>query len=253
MLATPTLFSIQSYMPQRPSPLSPRSANAGYFQAQPLFFGMSGSENESTKPSKISTYAQRQIKPTPFSSRNRDEQRERRRDLFLKRVEQTRDDKKWEGRSEEILRCDHFSQQRRWKEVHESQVNSDVNVWEAQFEEPTSTASMQYDPAHPQSSFQIYSDPQLDEVDLVAQQEQLEIQEWSEFLAQRSTPAGEAHFEEQHADNSQMTDYDDDEYDSVFMELIDQQLMPDEQQQQSQHQQEQEQQHHDDADMDLSS
>jgi hypothetical protein len=62
---------------------------------------MSGSENDSTD-SKSSKYAQRQIKPTPFSGRTRDEHRERRRDLFLKRVDQTRDDKRWEGRSEEV-------------------------------------------------------------------------------------------------------------------------------------------------------
>lgn len=63
---------------------------------------MADQENAYAQTQKQSEYSKREIKPTPFSNRNRDQQRERRRDMFLKRVEQTRDDKRWEGRSEHV-------------------------------------------------------------------------------------------------------------------------------------------------------
>jgi hypothetical protein len=118
----------------------------------------------------------------------------------------------------------------------------------AQIEEPDSTPITPFEPTQMQSSFQIYSDPEVDEVDVVAQQEQLELQEWAEFLAQTNMATGEAR-PEHHDNHSQMTDYDDDEYDSVFMELIDRKPAP-----QNHHQhQPQHQQPHGDTEMDLSS
>lgn len=97
-------MSPQPYVPYSSSPLSSRSANvnAAFLPSQSLFAGMTDSENNSTNTPKSVAYAQRQARPTAFTSRTRDEQRERRRDLFLKRVHQTRDDKRWEGRREEV-------------------------------------------------------------------------------------------------------------------------------------------------------
>lgn len=74
------------------------------------------------------------------------------------------------------------------------------------------------------SGFQTYSEFPLDEVDIVARQEQLEIQEWAEFLAQpnpsHTRPQSESRLDIKN--HSQSTEYDDDGYDLAFMEIIDQ-------------------------------
>lgn len=46
-------------------------------------------------------FSKRVVRPNPLL-KGRDEQRERRRDLFMKKVEQGRDDKRWEGRSDQV-------------------------------------------------------------------------------------------------------------------------------------------------------
>jgi hypothetical protein len=60
----------------------------------------SGSDNESVTP-----FSKREIKSNPVMKKarqTRDETRERRRDLFMKKIEQGREDKQWKGRSEQV-------------------------------------------------------------------------------------------------------------------------------------------------------
>lgn len=82
------------YTPPRSSPLSERSVNV----APRLFdFNMS-----SPPPSdKKSPTPQRAYKPNPLVQ-TRDAATKRRRDMFFKRVQNSREDKKWESRGEQV-------------------------------------------------------------------------------------------------------------------------------------------------------
>lgn len=103
MLATPSPFYNPPFLPSRPSPLSPRSANV-FSPLTPVAFtfGMTGSENQESKAQTFIPYSQRAVRANPFANRNADEQRERRRNMFLRRVEQAREDKRWQGRTDQV-------------------------------------------------------------------------------------------------------------------------------------------------------
>jgi hypothetical protein len=67
----------------------------------------SGSENETP-------FAKRDIKSNPVMKKARltpDEARERRREMFMKKVERGREEKQWKGRSEQVCLCDAFLDQ----------------------------------------------------------------------------------------------------------------------------------------------
>ncbi|KAF2665310.1 hypothetical protein BT63DRAFT_61230 [Microthyrium microscopicum] len=209
MLATPPPILSQTYLPPRPSPLSPRSTNTLNFSfnhaAQPIYFGMTDtSENAFSRPHKQSTYSQRTIKPTPFSNRNPDEQRERRRDMFLRRVEQTRDDKRWQGRSEHIMRTSYFAERHNFKLNILREAPDDVDV-----------AMVEEDAA----SFELPE--MMDEllVDEVERQEQMELQELL-ALAEQGHREDESMETESMETQTASSDYDEEEYDSIFMEFI---------------------------------
>jgi hypothetical protein len=101
MLLTPFLSSppqqqhYTPYTPPRSSPLAERSANA----APRLFDFSMVSPSEGKKPS----MPQRAYKPNPVMQ-TRDAATKRRRDMFFKRVQNGRDDKKWEARGEKVTR-----------------------------------------------------------------------------------------------------------------------------------------------------
>ena len=88
--------SPHDHLPLRPSPLSPRSANAC---PRPQFFTMSNAK--STRLGSQSDFAKRQIKPNPIL-KSKDEQRNQRRNRFLKQVSDSRDDKRWQNRTEQV-------------------------------------------------------------------------------------------------------------------------------------------------------
>ncbi|KAF2399124.1 hypothetical protein EJ06DRAFT_583086 [Trichodelitschia bisporula] len=102
-----------AYMPPRPSPLSPRSANnctsPAYVMSKPIF-DMGSSSRPENAP-----FAKRAIKANPLM-RSRDDTKTRRRDMFMKKVERGRDDGRWEQRRDQILRSDYIAEQRRWEE-----------------------------------------------------------------------------------------------------------------------------------------
>jgi hypothetical protein len=81
------------YTPPRSSPLSERSANV----APRLFdFSMASQSNANKSPT-----PQRAYKPNPVMQ-TRDAATKRRRDMFFKRVQNGREDKKWEARGEQV-------------------------------------------------------------------------------------------------------------------------------------------------------
>jgi len=99
MLLTSTYYShmpaqhYATHAPVRSSPLRERSANAG---AGLFDFSMEPQTSE-----KQSAQLQRTYKANP-AMQTRDAATKRRRDLFFKRVQDNREDKKWESRGEQV-------------------------------------------------------------------------------------------------------------------------------------------------------
>ncbi|KAF2840784.1 hypothetical protein M501DRAFT_1001822 [Patellaria atrata CBS 101060] len=94
MIAATSIFTPVTYLPQRPSPLSPRSTNVLCLPFSPLM--------ADAKKSSINVpFSKRPIKANPIMH-TRDEMRERRRDLFLKRVQQDREEKRLEQRGDRV-------------------------------------------------------------------------------------------------------------------------------------------------------
>lgn len=113
------------YIPPRPSPLSPRSANVypprkawnretmskentvdnqlskPAPQASSSSLQSASNANRTRKNTPPAFALRGGAKPNPLMRKEGD-QRERRRDLFMKKVQTGREDKRWEGRSEQV-------------------------------------------------------------------------------------------------------------------------------------------------------
>lgn len=66
---------------------------------------MSKSTTSSSDSENATPFSKRAVKSNPLFAEKRrspDEQRERRRDIFMKKVEQGREDKKWAGRTDQV-------------------------------------------------------------------------------------------------------------------------------------------------------
>ena len=106
MLASPfyaqqTPLYQREFLPKIPSPLSPRSANIhGNGTTRPIF--MSDDLNKPQSPSPV-PYAKRVIKRAPVVSQ--DALKERRRGMFLKKVREGREDKRFEKHGEDVSIC----------------------------------------------------------------------------------------------------------------------------------------------------
>jgi len=94
MLATSTFYPQHHHMPSRPSPLSERSVNAA---PHAFHFSMPTPVQDEKKH----LVPQRAYKPNPIVQ-TRDAATKRRRDMFFKRVQKGRDDKKWDARGEQV-------------------------------------------------------------------------------------------------------------------------------------------------------
>lgn len=60
-------------------------------------------------------HPQKRVTQNPLLQRKPNEEQDRRRQIYLNKVRQTSDDKKWEARSEQILRADFLSRQKQWE------------------------------------------------------------------------------------------------------------------------------------------
>lgn len=94
-------YQQREFLPKIPSPLSPRSANiyggSGNPQ-QPIF--MSDGQSQQSKPPEHVPYSKRAIKRAPAVSQ--DALKERRRGMFLKKVREGREDKRFERHGEDV-------------------------------------------------------------------------------------------------------------------------------------------------------
>ncbi|KAF2692188.1 hypothetical protein K458DRAFT_240106, partial [Lentithecium fluviatile CBS 122367] len=194
------------YTPSRPSPLSERSANA---LPHAFTFSMASSMQDEKK---LVTAPQRAYKPNPVVL-TRDAATKRRRDMFFKRVQREREDKKWDSRGEQIQRLDYFSDHKRWeaeKAREAPQVEDYIIEEEVADELPSSYTSR--DALQPER--------EAEEAEYIIAQEEYELQELI------------ASMEEQQETASQHYGSDDEDYDSIFMECAsatDTQLQPQEQ------------------------
>ncbi|KAH3969852.1 hypothetical protein HBH64_151750 [Parastagonospora nodorum] len=205
MLLTSSFFSMppqqqyhSPYTPPRSSPLSERSANV----APRLFdFSMASQWNDKKSPT-----PQRAYKANPVIQ-TRDAATKRRRDMFFKRVQNGREDKKWEARGEQIQQLDFVSERKRWEAEKARQApKEDDNMVEQIIEDaplPDWTSPL------PQSTHEMI------EADYIAAQEEYELQQMI------------AAMEEQDQENdaaSQHFGSDDEDYDQLFMDCaVDQQ------------------------------
>ena len=106
--ASPFQYPYQSqnqtfYQPSRPSPLSERSANV--LSRAPIFNSTMASQPQPQHEKKSVPVSvpvpQRQHKPNPVMQ-TRDQATQRRRDMFFRRVQKDREDRKWNARGEQV-------------------------------------------------------------------------------------------------------------------------------------------------------
>ncbi|KAF6238202.1 hypothetical protein HO173_003836 [Letharia columbiana] len=96
------------FLIRKPSPLAPLNPNAC-----PRFYHQMTSAGGTS--SDTSEYSYKRAAQYPLLQRKPTEEQDRRRQVFLKKVRQVSDDKKWGFRSEQILRKDFLSKQREWE------------------------------------------------------------------------------------------------------------------------------------------
>ncbi|KAF1829010.1 hypothetical protein BDW02DRAFT_574386 [Decorospora gaudefroyi] len=164
-LYTPPMPRYTAYTPPRSSPLSERCTNK---MARP----------------------QRAFKPN-LVMQTRDAATKRRRDMFFKRVQNAREDKKWEERREQIQQLDFVSEHKRWEaeKARQAPPENDDMVDET------------FDDA-------VLLENATAEVDYVAAQEEYELQQLVASM-------------EQHDDaRSQHYGSDEEDYDEIFMECV---------------------------------
>ncbi|KAF1934682.1 hypothetical protein EJ02DRAFT_363145 [Clathrospora elynae] len=184
---TPTMPHYSAYTPPRSSPLSDRSANA----ASRLFDFSMSSPSEKKPP-----LPHRAFKANPVMQ-TRDAATKRRRDLFFKRVQNNREDKKWESRGDQIQQLDFVSERKRWKaeKARQAPPENDETVGELDATLPELPSNA---PQH---------DPEMTEADYVAAHEEYELQQLIASMEQESDT------------KSQHFGSDDEDYDSLFMEF----------------------------------
>ncbi|QDS76423.1 hypothetical protein FKW77_004213 [Venturia effusa] len=235
------------YLPPRPSPLSPRSANVyPPRRARVVDETMSkhhSLENQYPKPtSQIPSFSSSSLVPSSDANKTRKnappafalrggakpnplmrkggDQRERRRDLFMKKVQMGREDKRWEGRSEQILRSDYILEQRRW-ENERARSAPQLDIYEDEEDESPPPSSMNMFMDETRSTPHPVPHQIDDEVDTIAQFEQQELEDLLALAADEEVSAMNTHMEEVDVPSSP-TRYgsDEEDYDDIFMEMV---------------------------------
>ncbi|KKY27355.1 hypothetical protein UCDDS831_g00757 [Diplodia seriata] len=227
-----------AYMPSRSSPLAPRHSNV--VRRQPLAPTTNTSHNVFTfsmdSASKPSTPAppQRSVKPNPLIQKTAgDAGRERRRDMFLKKVANDRDERRWAGRAEQIERLDHMKQQRRWQQrleqsaprIPEPSDDDEEQDEDAENRDPMLGSSQMsavgvpsvFDNYVRSSPLQtVWSQNPEAEVEAVAQQEDEELRALLAMMEEDERLANA------NGDDAASQHYasDDDEYDNIFSEYL---------------------------------
>ncbi|KAF3011258.1 hypothetical protein E8E13_011666 [Curvularia kusanoi] len=182
-----------THAPIHSSPLRERSPNAG---AGLFDFNMASqnSENQTKQP-------QRAFKANPLLQ-TRDAATKRRRDMFFKRVQNNREDKKWESRGDQLQQLDFVSERKRWesKKAQEAPTEDDVD------EELLSDATL---PSLSSSAPQ--PELHMTEADYLLAQEEYELQQLIASMEQDQD-------QDQGSVSQQHFGSDDEDYDQIFMD-----------------------------------
>ncbi|KAF2872403.1 hypothetical protein BDV95DRAFT_606019 [Massariosphaeria phaeospora] len=142
----------------------------------------------------------RAYKPNPIVQ-TRDVATQRRRDMFFRKVQNDRDNKKWQARGDQLQRLDYISDQKRWEAEKARQAPEVVDHYLD--DEVLDDAMSSYTPSGtPQAT---------DEEDYILAQEEYELQ-------QLITSMEEEQDNQEHT--SQHYGSDDEDYDQLFMECI---------------------------------
>ncbi|WPG98271.1 pentatricopeptide repeat-containing protein, chloroplastic [Acrodontium crateriforme] len=216
------LSASHNFLPPVPSPLSPRSINV--YGRRSLGF-MSSPDHKLTsdrnppqtraRDDSSIPFAKRPVKKAPSTKQN--ELQERRRGLFLKKVRDGRDDKRFEARGEDMMRLDFVRQQRQWEaeRARDAPWMAAYGPDEDENEEdlPTSSGAMQLSRLNSQTPLA----EEEEEVEEVVQMEDQELEALLSFMP--------ANGDEEMNDQELRSDHvwsDDDDYDDLFSEFMDQ-------------------------------
>ncbi|KAJ8112501.1 hypothetical protein OPT61_g5135 [Boeremia exigua] len=180
-----------THAPARSSPLRERSANAG---AGLFDFNMASQESE-----KQPMQSRRVYKPNP-ALQTRDAATKRRRDMFFKRVQNNREDRKWESRGEQLQQLDYVAERKQW----ESKKAQEAPPEEEEMDEMLSDAVL----PQPSSSMPMF-EPGMTEADYLLAQEEYELQQ---LIASMDAERNQDATPQQHFGS------DDEDYDQIFLE-----------------------------------
>ncbi|KAK5127627.1 hypothetical protein LTR85_006968 [Meristemomyces frigidus] len=208
-----TDYSTHGFLPTVPSPLSPRSTNI--YGRRPLYMSSDAVTKEERKIAPTRFTPQRPtVKKAPVPKQ--DELKERRRSMFLKKVREGREEKRWESRGEDMMRLDFMQRQRQWEAeqareappLPQETVEEDEEVYEL----PNASSSAMPISAPP--SQQAMPDAELDEV---LQREDLELEALLSYMPELKNEDAACY-----GTRSDHMWSDDDDYDALFSELVDQ-------------------------------
>ncbi|KAK4992441.1 hypothetical protein LTR50_001200 [Elasticomyces elasticus] len=216
MLATPAHHDRQPFAPSIPSPLSPRRADGRSSFLHPSSFmntnaSASGARHTRTpcppRPTKQSRTVQ-----------GRDALRDKRRDLFLKKVQEGREDRRWDARGDQILRLDYVSQQRRW-EAEQARSAPTLSAWPPEEDDDQNISVSNVQPSQwlansTTHSRRLTSD---EEIDAVVRREDEELQA---LLSMMETEDSRDHDDSTQDGPREEYGSDEEDYDSIFMDVI---------------------------------
>ncbi|KAK5169313.1 hypothetical protein LTR04_005648 [Oleoguttula sp. CCFEE 6159] len=231
----PLNYTPHSYAPAIPSPLSPRRS-----RPHQIF------PSNTLNPPPPVAFSKRPVKANP-ALQSRDVVKERRRNLFLKKVQQGRDNRRWEARGDQVgyvnlaqvssfklltsalpsqmMRLDFMSRQKRWEAeqarraplLSDPPEDDDMDEHDAPLFSSQSSTYPSYSSQRTQSPSNpttptIHAVPD-NEVDVILQQEDEELDALVSML-------GSEQYERNKAQDASYGS-DEEDYDSIFMDFID--------------------------------
>ncbi|KAF1988116.1 hypothetical protein K402DRAFT_453278 [Aulographum hederae CBS 113979] len=215
MIAFTPRTHTDAFLPARPSPLSPRSANAVFKPA--LFMSKPSNQSRDVPFSKRAAKTASTLRP-----QSRDETRERRRNMFMKKVQQGREDSRWASRGDQILRSDYVQQLRRWEAEQDQRAPSFFEPPEEDEDENDDTIYASF--GSQQESF-LFSQPmpQSSNMEDVAEEADAVARAEDEYLDEMISSIENEHETNNTVEKdlaSQHFGSGDEDYDSLFWELV---------------------------------
>ncbi|KZM25467.1 hypothetical protein ST47_g3396 [Ascochyta rabiei] len=179
-----------THAPVRSSPLRERSANAG---AGLFELSMASQPSE-----KSFSQSPRAYKAIP-ALQTRDTATKRRRDMFFKRVQNNRQDKRWESRGEQIQQLDFVTERKRWESKKAQEAPPEEHETDEELLSDAMLSSSSYVMPQPE--------PEMTEADHLLAQEEFELQQLIASMEQEPSQDMSHHYGS-----------DDEDYDSIFMQ-----------------------------------